>query len=112
MNGPTSPDRILPDCSAEEVEPAAGKLCDALGPCGCDCDPATLLRVYEALDSDRTFLIAIEMAVVGLGDEFDCSTAANAVAELVRTLQRRLDERSEQLDELLMNERDAEREAA
>ena len=102
-------DTLPPD--PEEVGPAAGKLCDALGPCGCDCDPATLLRVSDALGADQTLLTAIEMAVMGLGEEFECSRAANAVAELVRTLQRRLDERSEQLDELLMNERDAEREA-
>ena len=88
---------------------APASLSEALGPCDHDCDPVELVNIADELSNDQTLVVAIEMAVTGLGEEYDCTADANAVAELVRTLKARLDHRSRQLHELLVAERAANR---
>ena len=80
-------------------------LSEALAPCGHDHRPATPIGIADALTNDRTLLTAIEMGVIGLGEEHDCPADANAVAELVRTLQARLAERLEHVNELVTADR-------
>lgn len=80
-------------------------LSEAMAPCGHDHQPASLLHIADALTNDQTLLRAIEMGIIGLGEEHECSTDANAVAELVRTLQARLAECLEHVNELVTADR-------
>lgn len=79
---------------------APASLSAALAPCEHDSEPVDLVNVADELSNDQTLVVAIGMAVTGLGEEHDCTVDANAVAELVRTLKARLEHRSRQLDEL------------
>ena len=88
---------------------APATLSAGLAPCGHDCDPVDLIDITDEVSNDIVLAKAIEMGVVGIGEDNDCSADADAVAELVRTLHARLKQRSQQLHHLIASKRAAQR---